>query len=334
MAESVFDRRLIWSVLLLAFVVVVVGAYVRLSDAGLGCPDWPGCYGHLTVPSAAAEQQTALENYPGAPVEVHKAWKEMGHRYIAGLLGLLIGVIAVRAWLKKSTVSSGLASALLVLVIGQALLGMWTVTLKLQPVIVLAHLLGGMSTLGLLLLLALNQSWRPTACQLPSWLRWFALTSLMLLVAQIALGGWTSSNYAALACLDLPTCQGSWWPEMAFAEGFQLIRELGQTADGAALPHAALVAIHVIHRIGAVLTVLVIGLLALLLMRSAGAPRRYGQLLLLMVSLQFALGLSNVWFALPLPVAAAHNGGAALLLLLMIGVNFGLFKGWCKTQNV
>jgi len=318
-----------------AFVVVVLGAYVRLSDAGLGCPDWPGCYGQMVAPTSAQEQALAARDYPGSPLESEKAWKEMVHRYVAGLLGLLIGAMAVRAWWPGAgQVRKGLPTLLLLLVIFQALLGMWTVTLKLQPIVVMAHLLGGMATLSLLLLLALREGWRPAALGLSGRLRTLGLVGLLLLAGQIALGGWTSSNYAALACVDLPTCQGAWWPEMNFRQGFQLIRELGETVDGSPITHQALVAIQVTHRVGAVITALVLLLFAAGLLRRGGSPWLWGGVVLLAVSGQFLLGLANVWFALPLPVAVAHNGGAALLLLAMVTVNFALFRGWCRTTDV
>ncbi|MCG2634330.1 MAG: COX15/CtaA family protein [Gammaproteobacteria bacterium] len=332
-SETTFDRWLVRCVLGLAFIVVVLGAYVRLSDVGLGCPDWPGCYGQLLAPTAEADRLQALESYPHAPVEVAKAWKEMVHRYLAGLLGLLIGLIAVRAWLGWSG-ERMLATVLLLLVVFQAALGMWTVTLLLKPVIVMAHLLGGMATLSLILLLGLRRSWRPGPGLLPGWLAAFGLFGLLLLIGQIALGGWTSSNYAALACLDLPTCQGEWWPEMAFYEGFHLVRDLGLAASGHPLSHEALVAIHLSHRIGAVVTAAVLGVLGLVLLSFRGQPGRMGAAVLVLVVVQFLLGLSNIWFVLPLPVAVAHNGGAALLLLSMVAVNFGLLQGWCGTRNV
>ena len=223
---------------LLAFGVVALGAYVRLSDAGLGCPDWPGCYGHwLGVPEAAHEQAAASQAFPGKPVNAGRAWKEMVHRYFAGTLGLLILALCVLAWRhrQKLATSPALPTLLLGIVTFQALLGMWTVTLLLKPVIVSAHLLGGMTTLSLLVWLSLRRGKQRFGQQARTsgGIRLLALLALTVGFAQIALGGWVSSNYAALACPDFPTCKGAWLPEMDFGHAFSLHRELGQTADGA-----------------------------------------------------------------------------------------------------
>ena len=222
----------------LAFLVIVIGAYTRLSDAGLGCPDWPGCYGRILVPEEVAHVDAANAAYPERPLEQSKAWKEMGHRYVAGTLGLLILSICILAWLKTESVNARLlGTALVLLVIFQALLGMWTVTLLLKPVIVMSHLLGGMTILGLLYWMLLRQQGAatisPGRCE-PRLFVW-AITGLVILVLQILLGGWTSSNYAALACPDFPTCQGSLWPKMDFKEGFILWRGLGIDYEGGVL---------------------------------------------------------------------------------------------------
>ncbi|MBU1645409.1 MAG: COX15/CtaA family protein [Gammaproteobacteria bacterium] len=311
---------------LLAFGVVALGAYVRLSDAGLGCPDWPGCYGHLLgVPDAPDEHATALQRFPGKPVETGKAWKEMVHRYFAGTLGLLILGLALLAWRRemRERASPWLPTALLGIVGFQALLGMWTVTLMLKPVIVSAHLLGGMTTLGLLVWLLLRQS-SPRPLERPASLRPLAVLALLAVIAQIALGGWTSSNYAALACTDFPTCQDRWLPPMDFAHAFTLRRELGQTGDGGLLPFAALTAIHWSHRIGAVVVLLAVGGLALRLLRLP-AWRRWGIWLAGLLALQWSLGIANVLLSLPLPVAVAHNLGAAALLTATLALNFRLW---------
>lgn len=304
---------------LLAFCVVVLGAYVRLSDAGLGCPDWPGCYGHATVP----HQELAQQAYPDKPLETHKAWKEMAHRYLAGTLGLLVLAIFLSAWRQRGQLNQSplLPSCLLMLIGLQAALGMWTVTLLLKPVIVSLHLLGGMSTLAMLTWLASRQY--ATAVDLPR-MRALAILAVAILAMQIALGGWTSSNYAALACTDLPTCQGVWWPELDFGNAFHLLRELGQTADGAQLPVPAVTAIHLMHRIGALLTFLYLGWFGSKLLKT---PLRYwGRCLLGLLTAQVVLGISNVYFGLPLPVAVAHNAGAALLLASLIVINSKLWK--------
>ncbi len=309
----------------LAFIVVVVGAFVRLSDAGLGCPDWPGCYGHMTVPDQPHALARADQAYPNRPVEPAKAWKEMGHRYLAGTLGLLILIIAIIAWRQRRVLAQSptLPTFLVLLVILQAALGMWTVTLLLKPVIVTLHLIGGMATLALLAWLVVRQL-RPAAGvaeERRRALRPWIMLGLVILVVQMILGGWVSTNYAALACTDFPTCHGVWVPQMDFRHGFQLVRGLGVTASGAPLSYQALTAIHWTHRVGALVTFIYLVTLAVAMLASAGA-RRYGAVLLVLVMLQVALGISNVVFSLPLPVAVAHNAGAALLLITLVVLNF------------
>jgi cytochrome c oxidase assembly protein subunit 15 len=323
------DRRLVAAAILLAFCVVGLGAYVRLSDAGLGCPDWPGCYGHLVgVPDEPHEHAAAARAFPQKPVQTGKAWKEMVHRYFAGTLGLLILGIAALAWRRRGEPGRSplLPTVLLGIVAFQALLGMWTVTLLLKPVIVTAHLLGGMATLSLLVWLRLRESGRQPGPPAGPLLRLAGLVALAAVAAQIALGGWVSSNYAALACTDFPTCGGAWVPaEMDFRHAFQLRRELGQTADGALLSHAALTAIQWTHRTGALaVTLLVGGLAAALIARPAW--RGAGLLLAVLLALQVALGISNVLLSLPLAVAVAHNLGAALLLTAALAVASRLWQ--------
>lgn len=320
-------RKLAWFAVAYTLVVVVVGAYVRLADAGLGCPDWPGCYGELTPHHARDDIEKAVEEQGGThgPVSMGKAWKEMFHRYIAGGLGLLILAIAATAWLRRRELgqSPALATGILGLVIFQAALGMWTVTLLLKPVIVTLHLLGGMALLALLALLALRQQVpRPLPAAVTR-LRPLGILALMVVIAQIALGGWVSTNYAALACTDFPTCHGEWLPQMDFGHGFQLVRELGKTAAGAHLSYDAITAIHWTHRVGALVTLAVVGMLALLLLRNP-ASARMGGVLLAVLLLQIVLGIANVLGGLPLLLAAAHNAGAAILLLTMVVINFAL----------
>jgi len=308
--------------------VVVLGAWVRLSDAGLGCPDWPGCYGQIDVP-AGSEIEAANAAYPERPVETGKAWKEMVHRYFAGALGLLVFGLAAVAWRRRARGTPvALPTVIAGLVVFQALLGMWTVTLLLKPLIVLAHLLGGLTLLALLVWLALAH--RATVPELPHprWLRRLALAAMVVLMVQITLGGWTSTNYAALACPDLPTCQGEWWPETDFSTAFIPWHGLGIDYEGGILLGEARAAIHLTHRLGAIAALFVIGGLALACMmpardrrlRVAGAG--IGALLVL----QFGLGLANVWWLLPLPVATAHNGGAALLLAGMVTLLHLLYR--------
>jgi cytochrome c oxidase assembly protein subunit 15 len=322
---AVWYRRLLWLATGLALVVIVLGAYVRLSDAGLGCPDWPGCYGVLLP--ATIDHAVASAEFPERPVEAGKAWREMVHRYVASTLGFAIVLIALLAWLNRQQPGQPLKVPLLTLgvVIFQGLLGMWTVTLLLKPLIVMGHLLGGLTTLGLLFWLLLEDR-RATVGQVPAMLHiaWPAAFALMVLVCQIALGGWVSSNYAALACPDVPTCMGQWWPGQAdFAEGFVMWRGLGVNYEFGVLEAPARVAIHFAHRLGALTATTV------LLIVTIGYWRRSNSGLLhvacaavwLALAIQISLGLATVWFGLPLPVATAHNGVAALLLLTVINLN-------------
>lgn len=316
-------KRLALIAAVLTLCVVVLGAYVRLSDAGLGCPDWPGCYGSMTVPQSEAALAHAQAAYPDQPVEAHKAWKEMLHRYVAGTLGLLILALFVLGWMARKTirVSPWTPSALLLLVIFQAALGMWTVTMLLKPAIVTAHLLGGMATLALLTWIA-HRHWGRQflpAAQSRQW-RFWVRAAVLVLFAQIFLGGWTSSNYAALACTDFPTCHGVWLPEMDFANAFHLFRELGQTTAGEALKLPAYNAIQWLHRIGALVTLIYIGWIASKMLAYA-QTRAVSMATLIILLAQFALGIANLVLHLPLVLAVAHNMGAALLLISVIVLN-------------
>jgi len=317
-------RSLVVASACLTFVVVVVGAYVRLSDAGLGCPDWPGCYGHIDVPRSDAEHSQANAAYPHMPVEMAKAWKEMGHRYIAGILGLLILSIAVIAWRHRAALGQGpwLASSLVAVVAVQATLGMWTVTMLLKPAIVTLHLAGGMTVLALLTWLAMRQ-FTPAPIAAAQALRRWAIVGLVVVAAQILLGGWVSTNYAALACTDFPTCRGAWMPPMDFANAFHVLRELGMTAGGELLSNEALTAIHWLHRVGAVIVAAYLVLFAAKLWR-VQALRGLAVFVVVLVAAQFTMGVLNVLLSLPLPLAAAHNGGAAALLALLVVINFRL----------
>lgn len=338
---SVF-RRLCSLAVLLCLVLVVLGAYVRLSDAGLGCPDWPGCYGKLLVPD------TAHPDYE-RPLEHAKAWKEMAHRYVASALGLLIIALALLSR-KIDGAPRRLPWALVALVVFQGLLGMWTVTLLLKPLVVTAHLLGGMATLALLLWLRLSlpppavhgspgrepRNEREALRQLepvaeapraPARIRGAALLALVLLAGQIFLGGWTSTNYAALACPDLPTCHGQWLPELDTGEAFTLWRGLGVNYEYGVLDNRARVTIHFLHRVGAVVLSVVLVALGALLWRQGGAWRRHAVALWAALGLQLSLGLGIVLLQLPLALAAAHNGGAAVLLLVMTAINH---RAWAR----
>ncbi len=319
-----------------ALCVVVLGAYVRLSDAGLGCPDWPGCYGKLLgVPQTTAEIEQARRLYPRSPLDSAKAWKEVMHRYLAGVLGILIFTLAVLAVINRRCRRQPVALPLLlsVLVVFQALLGMWTVTMLLKPIIVTAHLLGGLATLALLWYLALpaeldfGPDFGPdfgaggVFAKRKKWLRLVA-AGIGLLTVQVALGGWTAGNYAALACPDFPTCQRQWWPPMDFASAFQLTGEPGVNYEHGVLDGPARTAIHVTHRIGALVTLLLLGALLLALLRRTPPPalRIAAVVSLALLVLQTLLGVLNVVLSLPLVVATAHNATAAALLLSLITV--------------
>ena len=296
-------RRLARLGALVAACVVVLGAWVRLTDAGLGCPDWPGCYGHL---------------YPQTTHHFAKALHEMVHRYFATSVGAIIVVLLVWALLRRRDRDQPVLPAALafVLVCIQGALGATTVTLKLQPLIVTAHLLGGLSTLALLWWLSLRPERRPlTAAELR--LKTFALFGLAILVLQIALGGWTSSNYAAVACPDLPTCQHSWWPKMDYRDAFVLWRGLGIDYEGGVLAHPARVAIHFTHRLGAVVAALTLVALGLAVVRRSTGRRLVfaGGLVIAAVLLQISIGIAMVHWGLPLPLATLHNAGAALLVV-------------------
>jgi cytochrome c oxidase assembly protein subunit 15 len=304
----------------LALVVVMLGAWVRLTDAGLGCPDWPGCYGRLVVPAAETSAAELGAEFT-RPLEAGKAWREMIHRYLASTLGLVCVALAVVAWLNRREPNQPWRAplALVALVVFQGLLGMWTVTLLLKPIVVVAHLIGGFATLALLVSLG---KWRTTRFPQPTAaLRALGIGAAAALVLQISLGGWTSANYAALACPDFPTCQTQWWPAVAdFEEGFVLWRGLGVDYEGGVLDHPARVAVHFTHRLGALLAAVLIGLLGWRLAREP-ATRADGAAVLGVLLLQLGLGVSIVWFGVPLTVAVLHNGVAALLLLTVINAN-------------
>ncbi len=319
---------------ILTLVVVVLGAFVRLNDAGLGCPDWPGCYGVLTVPQTEYQIQSALEGWDDTPLArgderwLAKAWKEMAHRYVAGLLGLMILGLAILATVnrreKRQPVK--LPWLLVGLVIFQSLLGMWTVTLLVKPAIVLAHLFGGLATLSVLWLQYLrtrDDGVPADTASLPpktrSGLQKTGLAVLFVLVAQIGLGGWVSTNYAALACPDFPTCHGQYWPDMDFGDGFTLWRELGKNYEYGVLDNQARTAIHYTHRLGAIVALAVIGAFAWMLWTQGSLVlRRASAAVGGLLALQLAIGIFVVVLGLPLWLATAHNAGAALLLLAMV----------------
>jgi heme a synthase len=316
-------RRVALAGAVLAFVVVVLGAYVRLNAAGLGCPDWPGCYGHLSA-ARAAENLSDIESvYPTRPFEYAKAHKEMVHRYFAATLGLLIIALAVLAFRNRRDRQQPVALPLVLvgLVIFQGLLGMWTVTLLLKPLIVVLHLIGGLTTLALLAWLAMEPQGLRDALEHRR-LQPLAVTALAVLSLQIMLGGWTSTNYAALACPDFPTCQNSYWPTMDVDEAFVLWRGLGIDYEGGVLNHPARVAIHFVHRLGAILAAVIVGYTAFAAWRRVrSGPLKSAALVLgFVLAAQLILGPAMVMRGMPLGLATAHNGVAALLLLALLRV--------------
>ncbi|MEJ5210795.1 MAG: COX15/CtaA family protein [Burkholderiales bacterium] len=317
--------RLAWVTAFLALDLILFGAFTRLTDSGLGCPDWPGCYGHSNPISAGEHIRAAETAMPTGPVTRMKAWIEMLHRYFAMGVGVLIIVLMVQAWRRhrrEPARSPWLATVIFLAVCVQGAFGALTVTMKLQPAIVTLHLLGGMTLLALLTWLALRESPPETVGAGARPLRGHAFAAALLLALQIALGGWVSTNYAVLACPDFPLCHGHWLPpDMDFRHAYTLWRPLGHTGDGDLIPFQSLVAIHWVHRNFAYG---VLAVLAALAWRSWSVPglARWARVLAGLALLQFVTGLSNVLLAWPLPLALLHNGGAALLVMTLVVLHF------------
>ena len=319
MSRTAYNRLTLFACCL-TLVVIVLGAWVRLTDAGLGCPDWPGCYGHLTWPSSPETIALAEQVRVDRAVDVGAAIREMVHRYAAGLLGLIVLALAGVAWRRRRDPDQPvkLPLLLLALIVFQSALGAWTVTLLLKPAIVLAHLAGGMLTFSLLTLLYLRTRPRPPRPNLPQrQLRPALGLALMVLVGQILLGGWVSTNYSALACPDFPTCGGQWWPQSDFREGFTLWRGVGVDFEGGILDQPARIAIHMAHRLGAIIVLGVFGWLLFKLFSTPGMVPS-ATLLSALLSIQISFGILNVVLGLPLLIAVAHNGMAAVLLAMMV----------------
>ncbi|MEH6355724.1 MAG: COX15/CtaA family protein [Marinobacter sp.] len=335
-AESITVARLMLSLAVLAVglavVVIMLGAWTRLVHAGLGCPDWPGCYGFLTVPQSETSIAIANARFPETPVDVAKGWPEMIHRYAAGMLGLLVfGLAAYAVRQRKLNVPVKLPLFIAGFIVLQGAFGMWTVTLKLWPQVVALHLLGGFTTLSLLALLVLRLRSRVRdgpvetavlkSARSGSRLRPWLYGGLLLVIMQIALGAWTAANYAAVACTDLPTCGGQWWPQgMDFAHGFDITQHVGPNYLGGQLNADGRVAIHVSHRLGAVVVLVYFSVLLTLLWvrrRRNGLGQSVAVVAVFLLA-QIALGLANVILYIPLAVAVAHNATGALLLLSVI----------------
>jgi len=319
----IWFRRAALTAAILCAIVVVVGAWVRLTNAGLGCPDWPGCYGQVHPAQLVDRVAEINADNPARPFDYQKALNEMVHRYIVGALGILVLTLAaLSVWNRRDPNQPRVLPWIIVaLLIVQALLGMWTVTLLLKPLIVTLHLLGGLATLALLWWLALPPQRRELkASERP--VRRLAVAAMLVLIAQISLGGWTSTNYSAAACADFPACHGRWWPDMDFKNGFVLWRGLGIDYEGGVLDAPARVAIHYSHRLGAYLATLVLVLLVLGAWRrgQTALTRGAATAVLVALGLQVAIGMNLIWQGWPLWLGTAHNAGAALLVLAMVAL--------------
>ncbi len=305
-----------------AAVVVILGAFTRLTHSGLGCPDWPGCYGFMHIPTQEEHIEIANQAFPDTPYEFEKAWPEMVHRYFAGILGLLVLALAIISWLNKLKFSLKHSTFLLVLIIFQAALGMWTVTIKLHPSIVMLHLMGGIATFSLLASLALRyqMQYAPLGnLSTISHLKKLIFLVFVILIVQVALGGWTSANYAAMVCHELPICQGNWLKNSDFYNAFQFWGRKAETYEFGILDQSARIAIHVSHRIGAIATSLALLYLIITLFKtkSLSVLKIFAWLLTILLCIQVTLGVNNIIFQLPLANAVAHNAVGALLVVVM-----------------
>jgi len=324
--KDTFLYRLVCLAACIAFCVVILGAYTRLKDAGLGCPDWPGCYGHVIVPHG-----TATPAFGSVKIEPIKAWAEMSHRYLAGTLGVLILILLARVCMtyKRYQTPVGLPMIIGLLVLLQASLGRFTVTLKLLPPVVMFHLLGGMTLTVLLVLLALRlggffANMHNTDCKR---FKYWTIFGLLLLIVQITLGGWTSANYASLACTDFPYCHGALLPTLQFDHAFTLLDKIGINYQGGILDEATRITILMTHRLGAMI---VAGYWLLLCLVMLGTARskillRFILIILFLLSLQVILGILNLVLMLPLPIAVSHNAVAALLCIVIVSLNYAFY---------
>lgn len=325
MHQKNLPARFALLICLLAWCIVMLGAYTRLKDAGLGCPDWPGCYGQAVVPQTPAQLQIAQHNYPNQPVEAAKAWPEMIHRYFVGILGLGIILLSILSYRKRHQDKTifKLALAIIGVILFQALLGKWTVTLQLLPTVVMGHLLGGMTLLTLLWLMFLKFShWQPTFNPADQSIRTWGVIGLTLIALQIFLGGWTSANNAALVCPDFPLCRGQLIPALDFKHAFDFF-----LSSGSHISESARITIQWMHRLGGLIVFLYITALSIrCMLAKTGNIRVLGILLFVVLLAQVTLGILNVLLRLPLFTAVAHNGIAAILLLCVITLLFQVFK--------
>ena len=316
----------------LAYFVIVLGSYVRLSDAGLGCPDWPGCFGEIIAPHQAHDVSRIQDAFPHLEVDSGKAWKEMIHRYFASTLGFLILIMAFLAWKNRSNTQQQvkLPFVLVGLVIFQGLLGMWTVTQLVRPTVVTLHLLTGLLTLSLLFWVFIKHKrlWYDNlkSVKIDSTIKILAKLSIVVLTLQIFLGGWTSTNYVALHCPDFPTCQGEWLPQTNFSEAFVFFKDPSVNYEGGTLSLEAGVTVHFMHRVGALLTAITLSVLSILILMKVGngVLRKQAVLLLGLLMTQVSLGIANVVLVLPIPIAVSHNAIAAALLLCLVLLNYSL----------
>lgn len=320
--KNKFARNLAIFATAFALVVVVLGAFTRLTNAGLGCPDWPGCYGFMHIPTAEETIAAANEAFPDQPYEFEKAWPEMVHRYVAGTLGLLVLWLAIISWRNREKIAVKHSSFLLALITFQAALGAWTVTMKLHPVIVMLHLMGGITTFSLLASLATRYYFENRSPFSAVWSmqnKNLIMVALVVIALQVALGGWVSANYAAMVCHELPVCQGNWFSDGDFATGFQLSFPEAETYEFGILDQNARIAIHAAHRIGAIIATLTMLYLIFVLVFKANNQliKNIGFGLLGLLIVQVLLGLNNIVMKLPLWNAVAHNAGGALLIVLM-----------------
>ncbi|MBL4631082.1 MAG: COX15/CtaA family protein [Paraglaciecola sp.] len=322
-------RKLVLLSIVLAMVVIVLGAYTRLTDAGLGCPDWPGCYGHLSFSKTTENIEVAQQAFPDRPFEEHKAWNEMIHRYFASALGFLILIIFISSLFSKTfNTPVKLPFFLVILVCFQGALGMWTVTLNLLPAVVMGHLLGGFSVVSCLFLLYLRQ----TPYRIPGGdhrVRQFgkyAIWGIIILTGQIALGGWTSANYAALACTELPICQGNWLERLDIVGAFSIPE--AENYEFGTHNYDERMTMHIVHRIGALITFLYLSWLGLKLYSAASSNfiKKLSALLVSVMGAQIILGVSNVVFSLPVAVAVMHNAVAVCLMLVLITISYTLYR--------